>query len=155
MEDSYNDEFGGVFYFTNPTKQERKYLWNNKEYIFPPEATVPLIIPTETLENIQEIRKRFAYRMAEERFYESDQYMKMKDMGNGMPATFDPKILEPMIHECLKPLEVKRAGIKSAKNLDDEKNYKATKALDDSEDPAEIFKEENRNVEKLGAMPDR
>ncbi len=155
MEDNYNDEFGGVFYFTNPTKQERKYLWNNKEYSFPPESTVPLIIPTETLENIQEIRKRFAYRMAEERFYESDQYMKMKDMGNGMPATFDPKILEPMIQECLKPLEVKRAAVKGAKNLDDERNYKATKALDDSEDPAEIFKEENRNVEKLGAMPDR
>lgn len=155
MEDTYNDEFGGVFYFTNPTKQERKYLWNNKEYVFPPESTVPLIIPTETLENIQEIRKRFAYRMAEERFYESDQYMKMKDMGNGMPATFDPKILEPMIQECLKPLEIKRAGVKNAKNIDDERNYRATKALDDSEDPSELFKEENKNVEKLGVMSDR
>lgn len=155
MEDSYNEDFSGVFYFTNPTKEERKYLWNNKEYVFPPESTVPLIIPTETLENIQEIRKRFAYRMAEERFYESDTYKKMKDMGNGMPATFDPKVLEPMIQECLKPLEVKRASIKTAKNVDDERNYKATKALDDTEDPAELFKEENRNVQKLGAMADR
>ena len=67
--DNQNDEFSGVFMFTNPTDKERKYLWNNKEYVFPAESTVPLIIPSETLENIQEIRKRFAYRMAEERFY--------------------------------------------------------------------------------------
>lgn len=147
------NEFSGVFMFTNPTKEERKYLWNNKEYIFPPESTVPLIIPTETLENIQEIRKRFAYRMAEERFYESEQYMKMKEMGRGLPPTFDPKILEPMIEECLKPLPINRVKIKEGKNLDDERKYKATKAGFTSS-PAEVFTE-SENREAVGMMPDR
>lgn len=155
MQNEISDEFTGVFMFTNPTKQERKYLWNNKEYTFPAESTVPLIIPSETLENIQEIRKRFAYRMAEERFYESAEYKKMNKMGNGMPPTFDPKILEPMIQECLKPLPVSRAKITKGKPVDDEKNYKATKAMQDGEDPAFLFKDENQNVPKLGVMPDR
>ena len=150
-----NEEFSGVFMFTNPTDKERKYLWNNKEYTFPAESTVPLIIPTETLENIQEIRKRFAYKMAEERFYESEQYKKMKDMGGGIPPTFDPKILEPMIQECLKPLPIKRSAVKEGKKIDDERNYKATKALGKNEDPNVLFREESANAPVLGEMPDR
>lgn len=140
--------------FTNPTDKDRKYLWNNKEYTFPAESTVPLIIPTETLENIQEIRKRFAYRMAEERFYESEQYMKMKDMGGGIPPTFDTKILEPMIQECLKPLPIKRAAIKESKKSlgNEDGDYKITKAMGDTDDPAYLFKEENQNVQKFGKV---
>lgn len=147
--------------FTNPTNKERKYLWNNKEYIFPAESTVPLIIPTETLENIQEIRKRFAYRMAEERLYEGEKteggydYMKTKEMGGGMPPTFDVKILEPWIHECLKPLPIKRAEIKQAKKIDDERNYKATKAVGQNADLADVFREENQNIPTLGKQADR
>src|SRR5258707_12287062 len=154
------EEFSGVFMFTNPTKQERKYLWNNKEYVFPPESTVPLIIPTETLENIQEIRKRFAFRMAEERLYEGEilpggyNYSKAKEMGGGLPPTFDPKILEPFIGECLKPLAIKRAEIKQGKKLDEESNYKATKAFAESQSPQDVFKEdENRYA--IGVQPDR
>lgn len=151
--DNQNEEFSGLFYFTNPTNVERKYLWNNKEYSFPAESTVPLIIPTETLENIQEIRKRFAYRMAEERFYESEQYMKMKEMGRGMPPTFDPKILEPMIQECLKPLPIKRAVVVEGKKLDDDRKYKATKAGFKGS-PTELFTEDE-NRDAVGVMPDR
>jgi hypothetical protein len=138
MESEYNEEFSGVFMFTNPTDQERKYLWNNKEYTFPPQSTVPLIIPTETLENI--------------RFYEGAEYKRMKEMGNGMPPTFDDKILEPMIEECLKPLPMSRASIKQASKIDDERNYKATKALEEGEDPNMLFAEENKNVQKFGKM---
>lgn len=153
--------------FTNPTKQDREYLWNNKKYVFPAESTVPLIIPTETLENIQEIRKRFAYRMAEERCYEGEKvysrdgktvvfdYKKAKEMGNGMPPTFDAKILEPMIEECLKPLPVTRATVKQGKKIDDEGNYKATKAMGEKEDPNFLFREESANAPVLGAQPDR
>lgn len=155
MENEYNEDFSGVFYFTNPTNKERKYLWNNKEYAFPPESTVPLIIPTESLENIQEIRKRFAYRMAEERFYEGDEYKKMKEMGGGLPPTFDPKILEPMIQECLKPLPVKRAKIEKGREIDKESNYKATKAVGRNEDLNMVFREESANAPVLGEMPDR
>ncbi len=150
-----NEEFSGVFMFTNPTDKERKYLWNNKEYVFPPQSTVPLIIPSETLENIQEIRKRFAYRMAEERFYESDEYNRLKNMGGGIPPTFDPKILEPMIHECLKPLPIKRAEVKKGKAIDEDSNYKASKAVGKNEDLNAIFREDSANAPVLGEMPDR
>ena len=154
-------EFTGVFMFTNPTKQDRKYLWNNKEYVFPAESTAPLIIPSETLDNIQEIRKRFAYRMAEERLYEGEitpskyNYKKAKEMGGGMPPTFDPKILEPWIEECLKPLPIKRATVKEGKKLDEERNYKSTKAVGQNADLADVFREENQNIPTLGAMSDR
>jgi hypothetical protein len=159
-----NEEFSGVFYFTNPTDKERKYLWNNIEYTFPAESTVPLIIPTETLENIQEIRKRFAYRMAEERLFDGEpvldrsgkvvfEYEKAKEMGKGLPPTFDAKILEPMIKECLKPLPIKRAVITPGKEIDDDTKYKATRAGFKSS-PTEVFKEEDNRYE-VGVMPDR
>lgn len=156
-------EFQGVYYFTNPTSKERKYLWNNKEYIFPAESTVPLIIPSETLENIQEIRKRFAYRMAEERLFEGEKvkdgqgnvvfdYSKAKNMGQGLPPTYDSKILEPMIHECLKPLPIKKMDVREGNKLDDESKYKATRS-GFTGSPSEVFKEsDNRDV--LGEMPD-
>lgn len=159
--DEYNEEFTGVFMFTNPTKKDRKYLWNNKEYIFPAESTVPLIISTETLENIQEIRKRFAFRMAEERLYEGEitgggyDYNKTKEMGRGMPPTFDPKLLEPWIHECLKPLAIKRATIQKGKEIDNDKQYKATKAVGENADLADVFREENQHIPTLGKMSDR
>ena len=159
--DNYNEDFSGVFHFTNPTKKDRKYLWNNKEYVFPAESTVPLIIPSETLENIQEIRKRFAFRMAEERLYEGEitpsgfDYNKAKEMGRGMPPTFDNKVLEPFIQECLKPLAVKRAKIEQGKKIDDERNYKATKALSENDDPNFLFREESANAPKLGVMSDK
>lgn len=138
--DNSNEDFSGVFYFTNPTNKERRKLWNNKEYIFPPESRVPLIIASETLDNIQEIRKRFAKDLALERLYEGEpvkdrqgnvvfDYNKAKGLGNGMPPTFDEKILEPFIEECLKPLPIKRGSVKQGKKIDDERNYKVTKAV--------------------------
>lgn len=146
------DDFSGVYYFTNPTDVDRKYLWNNKEYTFPANTTVPLIIASESLENIQEIRKRFAYRMAEERWYEGAEYKKMSQMGGGIPPTFDPKILEPMIEECLKPLPKGRAKVNDAKIATDDRSYKATKAMGEADDPNALFAEENRNPQKFGKM---
>lgn len=148
------EEFTGTFYFTNPTDKERKYLWNNKEYAFPPMSTVPLVIMGEPLENIQEIRKRFAYRMAEERWYEGKEYENMSKMGGGLPPTRDDKVLEPMIEECLTPLPIKKATVKEGKK-DDGSQYKATKALRNNEDPNRIFAEENANPPTLGEMPNK
>lgn len=154
MENDYNEEFSGVFNFTNPDNEEFVALWNNREYKFEPESTSPLLIASESLENIQEIRKRFAYRNAEKRFYKSEQYLKMKDMGNGIPPTFDPKILEPMIQECLKPLPIKRMVVKEGKKVDDEKNYKSTKAIGQDDDPNYVFREDNidNKLQKFGKV---
>lgn len=145
-------EFDGVFRFTNWTDKERTYLWNNKEYTFPAKSTVPLIILNEPLENVQEIRKRFAYRLAEEVWYESKDYEKMSKMGNGLPPTRDDKVLEADIEKCLSPLPIGRASVKEGKKEKDTV-YKATKALKGGEDPNYLFREENQNVPTLGEMP--
>lgn len=144
-------EFEGTFYFTNPDTEEFVHLWNNKEYRFPAESTVPLIIMGEPLENIQEIRKRFAYDNAVKRFFKGTEYERLSKMGNGIPPTFNEKLLEPMIEECLKPLQKTRAIVTEGKK-DSDRNYKATKALKDSEDPNRLFSEENANVPILGVM---
>lgn len=158
MEQEINEDFTGVFYFTNPTNKDRTRLWNNKEYTFPAESTVPLIILSEPLENVQEIRKRFAKDLALERVYEGEvtpsgyDYMKAKEMGGGMPPTFDEKILEPFIQECLKPFPIKRAAVKTGAKIDDDNNYKSTKAMDQGGDPNMLFAEENKNPPVLGKM---
>lgn len=164
MEQETSEDFGGVYYFTNPTKEKRSYLWNNKEYTYEPESRSAMIIANETLENIQEIRKRFALRMARERLYEGElvkdengkvlfDYNKAKEMGGGLPPTFDESILNVFVQECLKPLEIKRANVKEGKVQDDERLYKATKAMGESEDPNQLFKEETANAPRLGKMP--
>lgn len=154
------EEFNGTFYFTNPTDKERSYLWNNREYTFPAKSTVPLIIMGEPLENIQEIRKRFAYRMAQDRFYEGEKpsvgesYTKLKNMGNGLPPTFNPTIFEPWIEECLTPLPIAKSNVKQAKSIDSERNYKASKAMGEGDNPNMIFAEENKRPPVLGKMSD-
>lgn len=148
------EEFNGVFYFTNPTDEEFVHLWNNKEYTFPPQSTVPLVIMGEPLENVQEIRKRFAYDLAVKRFYASKEYVKLSKQGNGIPPTFDEKLLEPMIEECLKPLPLKKATMKEGKKSKDS-DYKSTKALSEKDNPAYIFREENENPPVLGEMANK
>lgn len=143
--------FSGVFHFTNPTDEDFAALWNNKEYIYPAKKTSPMIIANETLENIQEIRKRFAYRLAAREFYKSKEYEKMSKMGNGLPPTFDEKILEPMIEQCLKPLPIAPATIKT-KKLDTDKNFKGSKALGEKDNPNYIFRDESANPTALGEM---
>ncbi len=148
--EQYKNDFDGVFRFTNATKEDFIALWNNKEYSFPAGKTVPLIIPDETLENIQEIRKKFAYKLAVREFYNGTQYAKMAKMGNGLPPTFDEKILEPMIEQCLTPLPMEKLVVKEGKK-DDERKYRASKAVPKSGNLNEIFKD--APIEERGAMP--
>lgn len=151
-------EFNGTFYFTNPTDVERKFLWNNKEYTFAAKSTVPLIIMGEPLENIQEIRKRWALKLAYDRFYEGEvlptgqDYKKLKEMGNGLPPTFTESILQPFVDECLKPLPITKAVVKEGKK-DSGANYKASKAVGRNEDLNAVFREEAANAPVLGEMP--
>jgi len=145
-------DFDGVFRFTNPTTEDFTALWNNKEYTFPANRTVPLIIPNETLENIQEIRKKFAYKLAVREFYKSKEYNRLSKMGNGLPPTFDEKILEPMIDKCLLALPESRATVKSGKPLLDEKRLRGSKAVSGKDDLNSTFKDEP--IIEKGVMPE-
>lgn len=148
-----DNDFSGVFQFTNWTDEDFTALWNNKEYTFVKGAMSPLIISDESLENIQEIRKRFAYRLAEREFYKSKEFSKMNKAGGTTPATFNPKLLEPMIEKCLNPLPVVKAKVKEGKKTS-EKEFKGSKAIGIKDNPNFVFKDEAENAEVLGQMPD-
>jgi len=153
MEETLNPNFEGIFYFTNPTSKDYTHLWNNKEYTFPAMKTVPLIIPTETLEATQEIRKRFAYDLALADFYGGQEYKRLVKIGNatpsGTPVMFNDKVLEPMIELCLKPLEKSVAKVKAVKEK--ELNLKGSKTVKANESLNETFKDQE--VRELGIMP--
>lgn len=145
-----DDDFDGVFRFTNDTDEDFTALWNNKEYTFPSHKTVPMIMREETLENIQEIRKRFAYRLAVREFYKGKVYKTMSKQGNGLPPLYDEKVLEPWIESCLKPLPIAKFTVKEGKKNTDK--FKASKAISDKDNPNFVFKDEV--VEEKGKMPD-
>lgn len=149
-------EFMGVFHFTNWTDEAFVHLWNNEEYTFPKLSSVPLIMPKEPAENIQEIRKRFAYDLAVREFYKSKEYKRMAKMGGGLPPTFDEKLLEPMIEKCLNPLPMSKASVKKITSTN-ESVYKSSAAIGASQTPESVFDvpERKNTAPVLGKMPDK
>ena len=146
------NEFTGVFYFTNATKEDFKVLWNNKEYVYPAGTSCPMIIANETLENIQEIRKKFAYKLAVREFYQGEVYENMKKMGGGLPPTFDDKLLQPWIDQCLNPLPRAQAKVKDMPKID-ERKFKGSKAISEKDNPNFVFKDET--PEEKGVMSEK
>lgn len=149
-------DFDGVFRFTNNTAEDFVVLWDNKEYVFQAHTSSPLIIRGETLENIQEIRKKFAYKLAEREFFKSQTYYDMVEQGNksagGVPPIPDPKILEPWIEECLVPLPIVIAPTRVLPR-DSDQNY-TSKSFDDKAGIGNIneaFKD--APIEVKGEMP--
>ena len=145
-------DFDGVFRLTNPTDEDFTFLWNNKEYVFAAGKTSPMIIANETLENIQEIRKKAAFKLAVREFHKGKDYTKMSKMGAGLPPTFDEKVLEPMINQCLTPLPEARATVKQGKPIFDEKRLKGSKAVSGSDNLNASFKDEE--IIEKGVMPE-
>lgn len=146
-------DFDGVFRFSNNSDEDFTVLWNNKEYTFPAHSRSPIIIPDAKLEEIQNIRKKWAYKWAEREWYKSDKYNQMKEMGNGRPPIRNEKDLEPLVQMCLDPLPVAKATVKE---LPKEKlNLKASKAVSDKENLNKAFEEETReeNIVTVGEQP--
>lgn len=112
-------EFDGVFKFTNASKEDFKVMWNSKEYTFPAESTCPLIIPNESQENIQNIRKKFALKYAQREFDKSTEGKKIAKEGakHFSPATYNETILEPFVQQCLAPLPITTAKVVEVKKV--------------------------------------
>lgn len=132
--EEYPEDFDGVFRFTNATDEDFITLWNNKEYTYPAGTTVPMIISGESLENIQQIRKYFAKRLAEREYFKSKGFTKIKNgtanpNGGGtlIPSMYNEEVLQPFIDDCLKPLPVGRAIV--SKIAPENRDIKAAKAL--------------------------
>jgi hypothetical protein len=147
-----DENFEGVFRFTNATDEDFKVLWNNIEYTYPAHSTVPMIIPNESQENIQEIRKKFAYKLAIREFYKGKEYQKMSKMGGGIPPTFDEKLLQPWIDQCLLPLPKAVAQVKVLPK-DSDKRYKGSKAIKEKSNLNYEFKDED--VVPIGMQSDK
>jgi hypothetical protein len=135
----------GVFYFTNPGLFKSKdkegnettdwsVLWNNKEYTFKGKTTVPLVIAGEPPENIQSIRRKFAFKYAQAWFFTTARYRELVKKGGYIPATYneDTEFVDT-IQACLTPLPKSQAEIKEMPR-DKESNYKGTKAVKTGQD---------------------
>lgn len=141
------NNFDGVFRFTNVTDEDFKVLWNNKEYTFPAGKTTPMIIQGETPENVQQIRKKFAYKLAQREFYKGSVYNTMKEQGRGLPPLYDEKVLEPLIESCLQPLPMAKLEVKDVPK----KQEKFTsKAVSGGSSLNNEFKDEP--IEELGVV---
>lgn len=153
QENKFGADFDGVFRFSNPSKEDFVFLWNNKEYIFPAESCCPMIIADESLENIQNIRKKAAYKFAVREYYKGKDYEKLVKLGKANPSTFDESVLQPWIDACLSPLPIKRAEVKVSKK--EATKLRASKAMGKNDNPNFLFREESANVSPLGEMPDK
>lgn len=117
----YPDTFDGRFYFTNYTNEDFTDKWNGVEYTFPAMKTSPIIIPTESMEATQAIRKKFARTLAEREFFKSARLAELEGqnpVGQGTSihtaATYTEKELTAYIQKCLEPLPIASAVVRTA-----------------------------------------
>jgi len=126
-------EFDGIFRFTNATDEDFSVMWNSIEYTFPKQSTSPMIIAGESPENVQNIRKLFAKKLAEREFYKSSEYSRLVDLGKGSGMTYDEKVLEAMIQTCLEPLPLAKATTRVVPKQDDSVFEDKIEAVDPNE----------------------
>lgn len=135
--------YNGTFPFTNYTNKEFIGKWDGVEYKFPAAKTSPLVIPSASPLETQEIRKKFARDLATQVFYESDRFAAMNipstqvQLGH-IPALYTEADLAPYIQRCLEPLEAAQAiiGEKEEKQVNlrtDGKGKKVSRVLDGEE----------------------
>jgi hypothetical protein len=115
--------FDGQFFFTNPDTEDFTAFWNGTPYTFPAMKTSPLVIMDATPIETQEIRKRFAFKLAERMFGKSKKYKALvkESAGKASPLHYDQKAeYEPLIEMCLKPLPVgaTKAGKKTKRDIE-------------------------------------
>lgn len=124
-------DFDGVFRFSNPSKEDFIGVWGGKQYLFPAESTVPLVISEHSPIEIQQIRKKFARDLAEREWYKSKGYKVLQGQ-EGKPgnrtfnsifqaAAYTVDDLTPYIQSCLKPLKASQMLSRPAEkvNLED------------------------------------
>lgn len=133
-------EFDGVFRFTNFTDEDFTAKWNSVEYTFAANKTSPMIIPGETPEGVQSIRKKFARELGEREFYKTPKFAHLNDPSQGAhPAPYNDEDLAAFIQRCLEPLPVASATAKIVKKdmdavfVKDQKGAPRTKILEDGD----------------------
>jgi hypothetical protein len=154
MENELDMDFDGVFRFSNNSDEDFVKMWNSVEYTFPAHTRTPMIIRGCTPEEIQEIRKRWAYAWAEREWFKSEDHKRLNAQPNSRGGR-DDTVLDALIQSCLDPLPTGKATVKEVpiKGI----KTKATKAVGGDDNLNEVFKEETKegNIQRMGKMPDR
>lgn len=134
-----------IFYFSNTSNQDWTTQWNKVRYTFPANKTVRLFIKGESPENVQSIRKMFAYRFAQEQVLKSDTVKNIIQNSKGAGGTYDEKLLQPFIDACLKPLAKAKLSVTETKD-NPEAMFKASKAVSDKSNLNYEFKDDAEAV---------
>ena len=115
-------EFDGEFFFTNPDTEDFTGFWNSRPYTFEAMKTSKFYILDANPLETQEIRKRFALRLAQRMFGKSAVYKKLEKDSEGKPTPkfFDPaKAYQPYVDQCLKRLPEAKVVIGKKVKKDD------------------------------------
>jgi hypothetical protein len=154
----------GVFYFSNNADEDFHAWWNSVRYTFPAHTASPMIIAAEPPEGVQNIRKRFAQKWAEEQLSGS-KAMAMLEKGGGKLATLYPPVspyysaLEPLIQSCLEPLPIEQASVKSETPIERtlekgrvKPTIKASRPVNSGEKATKIIDAEDPTPQEVGKL---
>ena len=119
------EDFDGTFRFTNWTDEDFVGRYGSKDYTFPAKTTSPMIMVDFTPLEIQQIRKKFAFKLAEREFGKSQAFvnlLKQERNPDGTPrvgsihgaATYSINELAPYIQKCLEPLPIAKVTVTDA-----------------------------------------
>lgn len=147
------DEDDTVFYFTNASDEDWSTQWNKIMYTFPAQRRTRMAIRGETPENVQNIRKMFAVRYAEEQYRKTKDFEKRNTpKENQRPVPYNATVLQPFIESCLKPLPKAKLLSEEVSSFEEDKFQGDTRPLNDkSNAPYEVFKD--APVKTYGEMP--
>lgn len=124
------EDFDGTFRFSNPYDEDFLGKWDSKLYLFPAHTRSPIIIPTASPLEIQQIRKKFARDLAEREFFKSQKAKDLTSIERGVGGvavlnsieganSYSDSDLEPFIQKCLDPLPpVVEAKVAEAPKVD-------------------------------------
>lgn len=121
-------DFDGTFKFTNWTDEDFTAKWGGKEYTFPKNSRSPILIPDQSPLEIQNIRKKWAQKLAEREFEKTERFGQLKAQErnpDGSPrlnsihqaGSYSLSDLAALIQRCLEPLPMKSASVVESKKI--------------------------------------
>lgn len=142
-----------VFYFSNNSDEDFVTQWDKVKYTYPANRRTRMSIRGATPEEVQNIRKMFAERYAQQ------QYMKTKDFADRnkpleghYPVVYGKNVLQPWIDACLVPLPKAKQLTEKGEVMDIATSGSSIPLDDKSGSPYDVFK--NAEVKTYGQMSD-
>lgn len=147
--------FDGRFFFTNPDTEDFTGIWNGTAYNFPARKTSPFYVVDANPIETQEIRKRFALKLAQRMFGKSDAYRELEKKSEGKisPMFYDSaRELQPYVDMCLSELPESEVQIKKTKKeepslkIDPKTKKPVVRVMGESDNGSTSLIEEAQNI---------